>query len=198
MIHEDAICINNYNLQRYRRKKRKYRLILGLREFIQKPLLNLGCISLLVVAVLSNVYLQKFICKLEIPEVLTPIYKYTFSVALIVIYVVIVLGILLGIAEIKARDDEADIIEAFREYRVDKMPPILIFKKKDKKNIYIRKFYSFIPVEKWNEKIKDIETCLNVKVIGEIENGKIGRIVILKTFDGKKRKDKEELYDEEF
>ena len=47
---------------------------------------------------------------------------------------VFILGILIGIAEIKAREDEADIREAFRDYRGDKMSPILVFRKKVKNN----------------------------------------------------------------
>lgn len=189
---------NDYNHQRYIRKKQKYRIILGVSEFAQVPCLNLVWVVFIACMILSKIYLQKFFGKLEIPEILAPIYKYIPDVSVIAIFGVLVLAIIVGIAEVKARDDEADVREAFQDYRVDTMPPILIFKKKIKKNMYIRQFYSFITLKEWENKKSEIETCMNVQIIGEIETANNKRIVTLKTFDGNQRKNNKVLYDDEY
>ena len=198
MNDKEISYINEFDIQRYHRKKQKYRILFGIGEFIHKPILNIVWITLITIFIICNYFMRRYINRLEIPQILIPVYKYLPTIMLVTILIVFVIGILIGIAELKSREDEAYIREAFRDYRGDKMPPILVFRKKLKNNRCIRQFYSFYTVEEWTEKKREIETCLNVQIIGEIENEKNRRIVSIKSFDGKISKRKEVLYDDEF
>ncbi len=196
-MNENTKRNKEYSINRYQKRKRKYRIKLGLETFIQYPVLNLIWIALTVITVKLTILLYKKIEEQNIPRILEPVYKYLPIIVVIVVFGVIVYAILYEVAEHIAKDDEANIREAFEENELNDMPPILKSKRKIKKHIYKRTFYTNIPVGRWNELIEEIQVSTETKRKGEIEGGETSREITITSIDVGEKDESEELSDEE-
>ena len=108
------------------------------------------------------------------------------------------------IGNIFARQDEADLELVFGDKRnVKNQPPMLIFKKKDKKSGVIkREFYTTISMERWQEMKDAICDRMDIHLIGDITYGgrkkNRGNHVYFESAKGRKPMGRGVLYDDTF
>lgn len=162
-----------FNEQRHNRKKQQYRFILGIQQLWNYPLLNLiwglfaGGVVFLVMAK------SKYIASVEVYSMFETIFTVCTTAIIIIFPIICAIGIVQLVGFLFAIRDEADMEIVFGDKRdVKNQPPILIFKKKDRKSGVIkREFYTTIPMERWQEKKEAICDRLDVHLIGDITYG---------------------------
>lgn len=177
---------NKYNLQRYNRKKNKYRILFGLYQMKTYPWLNVLWI-LLAVGIAFLCKGKKILAEnFNTWDLLANIFNISMTIALALVTVILVIGVLQAVGYLFAIKDESLIAKVFgnnRDYMNE--PPILI--KKNKKNdITTREFYTTISMKEWEKKLDDICDKLDIHIIGNIEyGGKKHNTGYLRTFDSK-------------
>ena len=196
--------MNQYNQERYNRKKTRSRISLGVQMLIQKPIINLVW-GLLVACMLALIYGEgKFMNIYESASFLRDVMDVVVRIVNVVIPIVFALGIIEIIGELTARKDEADMVLVFGNKRdVINQPPILIKKKWDKKRGTVqREFYTSISMEKWQENKESICDRLDEHLIGDFSYGgkrkNKGNHIFFETGKGRKVQERETLYDEGF
>ena len=187
-----------YGIERYKKRKSKYRFKLGTEAFIQYPVLNLLWISLIAISVFIIRYLRERIEKMDLPHILEPVYRYGIVIVVIVILAGLLLALIYEIAYFIAKDDEDDVKDAFVGIEMNNKPPILKSKKKIKKHTYQRVFDTSIPADIWNEKRAILQKCMEEKIIGEIKGKENRREVTIVSIEGRNLDGRKELFDEEF
>lgn len=196
--------INNYNTNRYNKRKQWYRLILGIRQLKNYPLLNVIWFICAIGEVLLLKVKEAMIATVENSDILMPIYKYGLMIIVIILPILIAITIISGIGEMTARRDEADIYKVFggnRELQFE--APILVNKKHIKgKGITIREFYTTIPMQLWRQKQETICDIFNVHLVSEIDYGgkckSNGNRIVLKMAKGRRYERRDILYDDTF
>ena len=193
-----------FNKQRYNRQKGKYRLLLGLQQLYNHPLLNLIWIAYLGGVALLIWGEQRIDGIINRIQILKPILQICTKALWIIITVVIAIAIIQAIGFLFAVKDEANLEIAFGDKReVRNQCPILIYKKKDKKTKVIkREFYTTIPMERWQEKKESICDIMNIYLLDDFSYGgrkkDKGNRVYFESFKGRKPINRGVLYDEEF
>lgn len=143
---------NKYNQERYNRKKQKYRVILGIQQFLNYPLLNLIWGVFTVGVIFLAMLMKKFISNMEIYSRFETIFWECMKTILIVFPVICAIALIQFVCF--AIRDESDLEIVFC---IQKQSPILISKKKDKgSGVIKREFYTTIPMEQWQEKKETI------------------------------------------
>lgn len=191
-----TLYMQEYNLKTLNRKKQWFRIILGAKQFILYPILNvlwaLPLISGFLLYQLKNLYLKAF----AVEEILQPIFSFCLILIIFIIPIVLIVFLLQTVAEFSARKDESKILMCFNKKQLENGAPLLISKKHGKnKNIIARTFFSYIPKHIWEEQQAYIEDIFNVRIIG-IEYGKRANTIVLTTVKGRKSNIEDRIYDE--
>lgn len=195
---------DEFNLQRHNRQIQFCRFILGFQQLVYHPLINLiwllfagGIIALLKAR-------SKLIFLYDVNPLLNKLFEGCMNVLVIIFPVICAIGLIQLIGYITAIKDEADMSIVFGDKRdIKNQPPILRYKKTDRKNnVTRREFYSAIPMERWQEKKESICDRMDIHIIGEITYGgkhkNIGNRIIIESAKGRKSKDRGALYDDTF
>ena len=193
-----------YNIQRFNRKKQRYRVILGIQQLLNYPMLNIIWILYGFGVMILTVMVKKLSESLEIHSGLSQIFEGCMKVFVILFAIVCAVGVVQAIGDIFARQDEADMELVFGDERnVKKQPPMLIYKKRDRKSGVIkREFYTTIPMEQWQEKKEAICDRMNIHLIGDITYGgrkkNRGNHICFESAKGRKPIERGVLYDDTF
>lgn len=194
----------NYNIQRYKRKKQRYRLMLGIQQLLNYPMLNIIWILFGFGVMILAVVVKKFSTNLGIHSGLSQIFEECMKVFMILFPIICAVGLIQMIGNIFARQDEADMELVFDDKRnVKNQPSILIFKKKDKKSGVIkREFYTTISMKRWQEKKDAICDRMDIHLIGDITYGgrkkNKGNHIYFESAKGRKPMERGVLYDDTF
>lgn len=191
---------NKYNQERYNRMKQKYRVILGIQQFLNYPLLNFIWGVFAVGTIFLAMVMKKFISNMEIYSRFETIFWGCMKTILIVFPVICAIALIQFIGFCFAIRDESDLEIVFC---IQKQSPILISKKKDKRSGVIkREFYTTIPMEQWQEKKETICDRMDIHLIGDISYGgrkkNKGNHIYFESAKGRKPKERGVLYDDIF
>jgi len=185
-----------YNKKRYEKRKQKYRKELAIDIFKQYPYLNIIWVVLITIIIIANIYLYKTIGKMGVSHYAKQIFRYSAIIVVNVISALLIREAIYKRGNSIAEEDEANIREAFVGYELNDMPPILKSKRKIGKYTYKRIFDTTIPAEDWNERIINLQMCMENK-IRKIEGRENSREVTMLSIDGKNVDESKELFDEE-
>lgn len=184
--------LNKYNENRYRQKKNRYRITLGIEQMMNYPVINSIWIIIGIAIMLLIKVKQLLVSAFDVPQFLVPMYRGCMDFSVSIVSIAIVIGIFQMIGELTARKDEADIALVFDKADLKiHGNPILISKRKLKnKNIILREFYSTISMNEWEKKRETISDVMNIHFIGKIDYGgkSNGNIIQFKSAKGEKQK----------
>ncbi|MBE5876436.1 MAG: hypothetical protein E7290_06070 [Lachnospiraceae bacterium] len=193
-----------YNEHRHNRKKQQYRFALGFQQFINYPAMNLlwGFFAVGIMFLVAGE--KKLISNIEIhPMFISKFYACMQAIS-IVFPIICAIGIIQFIGFCFSIRDEADMELVFGDKRdVKNLPPILVYKKKDRKSGVIkREFYTTIPMERWQEKKEAICDRMDIHLVGDITYGgrkkNKGYRIYFESAKGRKVKERGALYDDTF
>lgn len=191
-----------FNEQRYNRKKQQYRFTLGIQQLWNYPFLNFIWLLFVVGVVFLVIVKNKYIANINVHPMLEGVFFACITAIVIIFPMLCAIGIIQLIGFLFAIRDEADMELVFGDKRdVKNQPPMLIFKKKDRKSGVIkRELYTTIPMERWQEKKEAICDIMNVHLVGDIEyGGKCnGNRIVMKSVKGRKVTEKGVIYDDTF
>ena len=132
------------------------------------------------------------------------IYNMSLITATILVMAICAIGICQFVGNAYAKKDEAGIwFELCNKRGISKYPPILIYKRKDKKTgVTKREFYTSIPMEQWKENREAICDRLNIHLVQDFTYGgkdhNKGDCICFESAEGRKPKDRGTMYDDEF
>lgn len=193
-----------YIQQMYNKRKTCYRLLLGLQQLRNYPVLNLLWIIIGVGFVLLKKAEKVFVESINVLPIYEKVFYVSMSLLLILIPAICGLGAIYFIGCCFAIKDEADMTIVFCDKRdIKNQSPILVFKKKDKTTGVIkREFYTTIPMEQWQEKKESICDRMDIHLIGDISYGgrkkNKGNHIYFESAKGRKPKERGVLYDDIF
>lgn len=191
----------DYKQRRRNRKKQFYRIRLGILQMIYKPFLNVLLIPIVIVTAYIWIKQDVFFSLLNVPNILFPIYRYTFIALAIILPVIFLLVVNETIGNVTAKKDEADLQEAFTEQEQRNGFPILMDKKRIKgSNVTMREFYTEISMKIWLDRQEEIADLMNVHFVEKLKYGgkSNGRRIVMYTAQGRENTSRGKLYDEEF
>lgn len=193
-----------YIQQMYNKRKTCYRLLLGLQQLRNYPVLNLLWIIIGVGFVLLKKAEKVFVESINVLPIYEKVFYVSMWLLLILIPAICGLGAIYFIGCCFAIKDEADMTIVFCDKRdIKNQSPILVFKKKDKTTGVIkREFYTTIPMEQWQEKKETICDRMDIHLIGDISYGgrkkNKGNHIYFESAKGRKPKERGVLYDDIF
>lgn len=194
-----------YNERRYNRKKQWYRIVLGIQQLINYPAINLIWLLFVVGVFVLAKGEEKLISTFIVSPSLAFIFMGCMHFLFILFLIICAIGIIQTIGYITAMKDEADLSLVFYGNRqiVTNEPPILIYKKKDRKNgVTKRECYTTIPMERWQERKEAICDRMDIHLIGDITYGgkkkNKGNHIYFESAKGRKPKERGALYDDTF
>ena len=193
-----------YNERRHNRKKQECRFQLGIQQFCNYPIINLLWILFAVGVVLMVIAEKRYVANMEVYPLFETIFSACMTIMLVIFPVICAIGLIQFVGFCFAIRDETDREIVFGDKRdVKNQPPILFYKKKDRKSgVTKREFYTTIPMERWKEKKDAICDRLDIHLIGDITYGgkkhNKGNHICFKSADGRKPEDKGVMYDDEF
>ena len=193
-----------FNEERHNRKKQKYRVILGIQQLWNYPLLNFIWVLFAVGVVCLMIVEKKYIANMDMYPMVESIFSACMTALIIIFPIICAIGIVQFVGFCFAIKDEADMEIVFGDKRdVKNQQPMLISKKKDRKSGVIkREFYTTIPMERWQEKKEAICDRLDVHLIGDITYGgrkkNKGNHIYFESAKGRNPKERGVLYDDTF
>lgn len=192
-----------YQQKRYNRRKNYYRLVLGIRQIYQTPILLTLMIPIIVLTLVIWLKMDNAIAPLKLTKQMHELFIFIMRILGIIISLILTLGLIDFIGKVTARKSEADIRMAFSEKELRNGSPILIYKRKEKgKGITIMEFYSPISLKLWNEKKEIIEDAMNICIIGKFRyggrNNANSHKIVFVSIKGREPKERGILYDEQF
>ena len=193
-----------YIQQMYNKRKTCYRLLLGLQQLRNYPVLNLLWIIIGVGFVLLKKAEKVFVESINVLPIYEKVFYVSMWLLLILIPAICGLGAIYFIGCCFAIKDEADMTIVFCDKRdIKNQSPILVFKKKDKiTGVIKREFYTTIPMEQWQEKKETICDRMDIHLIGDISYGgrkkNKGNHIYFESAKGRKPKERGVLYDDIF
>lgn len=193
-----------YNKERYNRKKQLYRLVLGIQQLLNYPIINLVWILFAIAVICFLRWEQFWVSSFEIPDLLDRVFNGCMKFLEVFFTMMCAVGIIQFVGYITAMKDEADLCIVFSDKRNAKsQPPILKWKKRDKKTGVIkREFYTTIPMEQWQERKEAICDRLDIHLIGDITYGgkrkNKGNYIYFESAKGRKTMERGTLYDDTF
>lgn len=191
-----------FNNQRYNRKKQLYRFLLGIQQLINHPLLNSMWILFAIGVMLLYFLEKKYILNIEVYPMFEKIFFLSMVTMFIILPVISAIVLIQLIGFCFAIKDEADMEIIFGDKRdIKNQQPILMYKKKDKKSgVISREFYTTIPMERWQEKREAICDRMNIHIIGDITYGgkkkNKGHRIYFEAAIGRKPTERGVLYDD--
>ncbi len=193
-----------FNEQRYNRRKQLYHITLGFQQMIYYPVINLIWILFVIGIVFLIIGEKKLASSVLIYSVLAPVFNGCLKIIMIIFPVICAIGIIQFVGLLTAVRDEADLSIVFGDKRdVKNQPPILIYKKRDKKSGVIkREFYTTIPMERWQERKDAICDRMDIHIIGDITYGgkkkNKGHQIYFESAKGRNPIERGVLYDDTF
>ena len=193
-----------FNEERHNRKKQKYRVILGIQQLWNYPLLNFIWVLFAVGVVCLMIVEKKYIANMDVYPMFESIFSVCMTAVIIMFPIICAIGIVQLIGLLFAIRDEADMEIVFGDKRdIKNQPPILIYKKKDRKSgVTKREFYTTIPMERWKEKKEAICDRLDIHIVGDITYGgrkkNKGNHIYFESAKGRNPKERGVLYDDTF
>lgn len=193
-----------FSERKYNRIRNKYRLLLGLRQLIHYPFINI--IWIIVGLGIYTLYrLKNFIMTMiEINSYAVNLINIALNTALLLIIIFCPIAILHVIGELSARNDEANINIALGENSIiKKYQPILIYKKFNKKTgVTTRVFYSAVSKQVWEDKAEAISDRLNIYILNGFSyggrNSNNGNLVTFDSTNNRTPMQRGDLIDDEF
>lgn len=202
---KDFIMDNNqYNENRYNRNLQWYRLTFGLQQMTVHPLVNVLWIIFAAGVVVLVWCEKKYVSVINAPSIIAPVFQACMKAMVIIFPIICAIGLCQFIGYMFAKNDEADMCLVFGSKRdIKNQPPILIYKKKDRKTgVTRREFYTSIPMERWKENKDAICDRLDVHLIGDISYGgkkhNKGNHICFKSAEGRMPEDRGVMYGDEF
>lgn len=186
--------MNNYNARDYERKKQRYRLKLGIQQFITYPVLNIVWLLPLLSVFLLNYLRKVFFSAFSVAKILKPTFSFCLLFLTIILPILITIFILETSGKLKAISDESKVEMCFEKKQLENGKPILVSKKQDK-NIITTEWFSYIPKHIWDEKQSNIADIFNVRIIS-IDYGKKANRIVLTAVKGKTSNSEGAIYDE--
>ena len=147
---------------------------------------------------------RRILAEIKAPFIITTIFQWSATMLVIIVPIMCALGLCQVVGNVFAKKDEADMCLVFESKRdIKNQPPILIFKKKDKKSgVTKREFYTTIPMERWKENKDAICDRLDIHMIGDITYGgkkhNKGNYICFESAKGRITAEREIMYDDEF
>lgn len=193
-----------FNKQRHNRRKQQYRFTLGIQQLLNYPILNLIWLLFGVIVMFLVIMEKKYIANMNVYPMFETLFSVCITAVIIIFPIICAIGIVQLIGFLFAIRDEADMEIVFGDKRdIKNQPPILIYKKKDRKSGVIkREFYTTIPMERWQEKKEAICDRMNIHLIGDITYGgrkkNKGHQIYFESAKGRKQKERGVLYDDTF
>lgn len=193
-----------YNTYRYNRKKQQGRLMMGMQQLKNYPFLNLIWVLFTVGVVFLVIVENKYVTNIKVYPMFETIFPICMTATLIIFPIICAIGLIQFIGHCFAVKDEADMEIVFEDIRdIKNQPPILIYKKKDRKSGVIkREFYTTIPMEQWQDKKDSICDRMNIHLIGDISYGgrkkNKGNHIYFESAKGRNPKERGVLYDDTF
>ena len=115
-----------FNEQRHNRKKQKYRLLLGIQQLWNYPILNLIWLLFGIGVVFLVIAEKEYIANVEVVPVFESIFSACMTAIMIIFPIICAIGIVQFIGFCFAIKDEADMELVFGDKRdVKNQPPIL-------------------------------------------------------------------------
>ena len=196
--------IKEFNEQRHNRKKQQYRFTLGIQQLWNYPFLNFIWLLFAVGVVFLVIAKNKYIANINVYTMLEGVFFACITAIVILFPILCAIGIIQFIGFLFAIRDEADMEIVFGDKRdIKNQPPILIYKKKDRKSgVTKREFYTTIPMERWQEKKEAICDRLDIHIVGDITYGgrkkNKGNHIYFESAKGRNPKERGVLYDDTF
>ena len=193
-----------YNELRHNRKRQQYRFLLGIQQLWNHPILNLIWLLFGIGVVFLVIAEKKYIANMNVYPMFEKLFYACMTALTIIFPIICAIGIVQFIGYIFAIRDEADMEIVFGDKRdIKNQPPILIYKKKDRKSgVTKREFYTTIPMERWQEKKEGICDRLDIHIVGDITYGgkkkNKGYLIYFESAKGRKPKERGVLYDDTF
>ncbi len=198
-IGENMNTNNNYNEERYNRKKNYSHWGLALQQIKIKPVLAVMFLPIVVATIVIWIKMDCLLTIFEVPKILLPIYEMTIKAFGIIIPIILVWAVIEIIGSLTARKDEQSILMAFDDKELRNGSPILMYKSKDKSRGYIsRVWYSPISLDIWIERQDSIEHHMTETIIKELdydERAKDNRIVMVSVKGMKRVKEEKPFLD---
>lgn len=191
-----------YILKRGNRQRLFLRFYFGVSQMTQKPLLNMFLSPIIIGTVFLWLKKDAVYALFDVPHFLFPIYHYTILALLVLLPLICIFFVIIGIANVLAQKDEANVQNAFNPQELRNGCPILMSKKRIKgSNVTMREFYSSsIPMKVWVKKQEDIADSMNVHFVESLRYGgkSNGRRIVMYTAPGRETILKGIMYDDEF
>lgn len=190
----DVNTLSDYNARDYQRKKQRYRLKLGIQQFITYPVLNIVWLLPLLSVFLLNYLRKVFFSAFSVAKILQPTFSFCLLFLTIILPILITIFILEMSGKLKAISDESKVEMCFEKKQLENGKPILVSKKQDK-NIITTEWFSYIPKHIWEERQSYIADVFNSRIIRIEYSEKANRIVIT-AINSKTSNSKGVIYDE--
>lgn len=189
--------MNNYNENRYRRKKTFYRMKLGIEQFKTNYVLNILWVGVILAIYYFISIKDWYIISINIPTMMERTVKIIDYSISFLIPIVIILSLFYFVGELVARKIEADLLLVFEKAELKKGVPLLTSKKylNNNKKVTLLEFYSHIPLSRWIQKQDDISHIMNITIVGDIKYSK-ENLICFKSVSGRTPKESKALYDE--
>lgn len=159
-----------YNQKRYNRKRNISHWGLALQQIRQYPLMLVLFLPIVILAITIWVKMDVALTAFDVPEMLFTIYNIAIKIMAVLIPLLL-LWVLIDITgSLTAHKDEAAVQMVFDEKELRNGSPILMYKRKDKKTgVYMREWYSPIPLKIWIEQQDRIEHHMREHLKKEFE-----------------------------
>ncbi|MBX9230244.1 hypothetical protein [Coprococcus catus] len=197
--------VRRYNEQRYNRKRQWYRVVLGVEQLCNYPLLNVIWVCLAIGMYVFERMFKRFMESFHVYSALQSVFNHCMTFIMIIIPIIFVIAIIQLLGYAAAVKDEADLQIVFGDKRNVKnnQMPILVHKKKEKSSgVTKREFYTTISMELWKESTEAICDIMNIHILGEITYGgrkkDKGNRIYFESAQNRKPKERGILYDDIF
>lgn len=186
-----------------KRKKARLEAVLHMRLGVQmlkeKPLYNVWFLVLFLLFGVVWSYRRVFIPEMVLPQFVLLLYTRTVSALLILMLFLCCIAIIKCIGDYEAYDEEKAVIVKFDEKDIKNGYAILYSKEKEKgSNVNIRKYYTNIYMDSWQEKQKRLAGFLGEHIVapGIVYEMNNAYIRVMYSAEGAEVTDRGVLYDE--
>ena len=158
--------VRRYNEQRYNRKRQWYRVVLGVEQLCNYPLLNVIWVCLAIGMYVFERMVKRLMESFHVYSALQAVFNHCMIFIMIIIPIIFVIAIIQLLGYAAAVKDEADLQIVFGDKRNVKnnQMPILVHKKKDRSSgVTKREFYTTISMELWKESMEAICDIMNIQ-----------------------------------
>lgn len=191
-----------FDEQRYNRKKQKYRFLLGFQQLINYPFIN--CIWIIFIVGIKNLFLiqREIFFSFRVHSRILLLYKGCVHFIEFFVLVICIIGIIQVIGYVTAKKDEAVVSKVFGKNKDVKHEPPILIKKRKRKGVTTREFYTTISMREWKNKAEEICDDLDIHLIRDItyggKNENTGYLRKMISGKGRNPQNRGVLYDETF